>query len=713
MSEALSLTDPTNPRPTLIDIVALNRSFGRGETVSHVLRDLSLRIDAGSFTVIRGPSGAGKTTLLRILGMLDQSYSGSYEFAGVDVGQIGVGGLDGLRTASVGFVFQEGRFLDHLTVGENIALPLRLRGEHQSVIRARLDEAASLLFRPEERASGLLDLRPAQASGGQRQRAALARAIVTRPQLILADEPTASLDPVSRRHVVEKLHELHQRGATVVVVSHDPVFFDYGDQYDLRDGRLFSVASAEAEISVPMPFAGVRGAVGWLPQLGVARLVQEALVSLVRRPLLSLLTLLSLVAGIVQVAVLASLLGGVDRIIEQAVTDGSRLTRITVRPRTADLQNDDRFPLNAAILAQPLVLETVARRSTSFAVVTQNGSETPYPTIGLHPNDPELRQFHFLAGASDALAADDFGIVATPGFLTEVLSLDSVDGTGIIWADVIGQHIGVVVPRFDGTGQRTGVEPLTLRVAGVILAGEGARQFYVSNRLLVATDAIKRDRTNTLALPLTADATAWIEGADLSPLLDWSWEDMLHVYVTDLDSVLPTVTALVGLGYRPEAEIWDYLWILDLKQAVLHIFLPMLGLLVLVIGLVLIGNVYISARLREGELALCRVLGMGRGDLLAIEVLSLVLLTFVAVGIGLAGAQGLIDLLAAQFRAQAQLLAGVPEASMSRMTDNLFSPVTDVALPIALSALALVTVSVVFPSVRVANTDPAKVFSRP
>ncbi len=711
------MTDTAPAFDSLIEIRDLSRGFGETPAANPVLRGACLRIRSGSFTVIRGPSGAGKTTLLRILGMLDQGYAGSFRFAGHELSGVNPGALDALRKDAIGFVFQEGRFLEHLTIGENIALPLRLRGIPGEAIETRLQEVADLVFRPEEISAGLLGIHPAQASGGQRQRSAVARAIITRPDLILADEPTASLDPLSREQIVEKLHDLHAQGVTVVVVSHDPVFFDHGDQYELRDGQLWPLSDSPGSRISSQPqrpnSPRLSHRTGWSPSLGFPTLVREALTSLLRRPLLSVLTLLSLVAGIVQVAILASLLGGVDQVIEQAVTDGSRLTRIAVRPRTADLQKDDRFPTQAAIEALPDVVQSVARRSASFAVVRQGGPETPYPSMGLHPDDPELKLFRFLAGTPDALAQDDFGILATPGFLSEVLGLAVSDAEKpILWAEILGRPIGIVVPRFDRSGQRAGVEPITLHVAGVILAGEGTRQFYVSNRLVVATDAIRRDRTGALQLPLTDDRNAWKADADLAPLLDWPWEDMLHVYVANLETVLPSLTALVGLGHRPEAEIWDYLWVLDLKQAALRIFLPMLGLLAVVISLVLIGNVYISARLRDAELALCRVLGMARGDLLAIEVLSLVLLTGFALAVGLSTAQGLINLLAAQFKAQAQLLAGLPEAGVSRMTGELFMPVTAVAGPIIAITLGLVVLSIIWPSLRVANTDPAKVFTR-
>lgn len=728
---SLADRDPTQmePRQTavpqaapqaLIEMSDLHRGFGRPEARTEVLRGLALRIEPGSFTVIRGPSGAGKTTLLRILGLLDQGYEGRFALDGQDLTGADPAALDQLRTDTVGFVFQEGRFLDHLTLGENIALPLRLRGTPAARLAAPLADVAGFVFREEELAGGLLDIRPAQASGGQRQRAALARALITGPRLILADEPTASLDAVSRAQVVERLQALHQTGATIIVVSHDPVFFDHGTQLELVDGALVPVdAPAEgAQPSLPpgpspepVPLPGLSAARRWRVQLGGGQILAAAITGIVRRPLLSLLTLVSLVAGICQVAILASLLGGVDRVVEQAVTDGSRLTRVAVRPRTADLQLDDRFPLRDRIAELVTVTDVVPRRTASFSVVMPNGSQTPYPSMGVHPGDPELRFFQFLAGAPDALAGDDFGLIGTTGFLAEVLRLDAGSGA-IDWEAALGQPVEVVVPRFDRSGQKTGEERVRLRVAGVILSGEGSRQFYVSNRMLLATDAIRRDRTQSLELPLTEARSDWRPGAEMSALLDWPWEDMLHIYLSDMDSVLPGMTELVGLGYRPEAEIWDYLWILDLKEAALRIFVPMLGLLVVVISLVLVSNVYVSARLRRGELALCRVLGLGRGDLLATEILSLVLLAAVAVAIGLVGAQGLIDLLTAQFRARAELLAGLPEATAGGVSGALFSPVSQFAPQVALATIGLVVAAVLWPSLRVARTDPALVFTR-
>lgn len=702
-------------KPLIIDIEGLFRRFGKRGNETEVLSDLSLSIAKGSFTVIRGPSGSGKTTLLRILGLLDQNYSGHFVFEQKQINSAAPADLDQLRTDAVGFVFQEGRFLEHLTLRENIALPLKLRGEDIPTIQGPLMDVARFVFRESELEAGVLDIRPAQASGGQRQRAALARALITRPRLILADEPTANLDPASREQVVERLRALHQTGITIVVVSHDPVFFDLGTQLELVDGRLVPIgppaapASQDKRPTVPLPDLSLTER--WIGRLRLSQLLASAVVGIVRRPLLSVLTLVSLVAGICQVAILASLLGGVDRVVEQAISDGSRLIRVAIRPRSIDLPRDDRFPLRADIAKLPIVADIVPRRTASFAIAMPGGTETPYPSMGLHAKDPELRFFQFLAGSPDTFAQDDFGLLGTPGFLTEVLQLSGSDDT-INWDAVLGRVIEVIVPRFNSTGQRIGHETVILRVSGVILAGESSRQFYVANRMLLATDAIRRDRSHTLVLPLTDERSDWAADADLSLFLNWAWEDMLHVYMQDIDNVLPGIAALAEMGYRPEAEIWDYLWILDLKEAALRIFVPMLGLLVMVISLVLISNVYVSARLRQSELALCRVLGLTRGDLLATEILSIILLSVAAIVIGLIGAQALIDLLSVHFMTRAELLEGFTDATATGVTDALFSPVASFVPQMTAGTIILVVAAVLWPAIRVARTDPALVFTQ-
>lgn len=708
----------------IIEIKGLSRSFKDGYNNISILKDVSLDIKEGSFTVIRGSSGTGKTTLLRILGMLDHEFSGSFKYGTEEISNSSSTRRDQIRSEEIGFVFQEGRFLNHRTIGENIVLPLKLRGGSKIETEEALDRVSQLVFRTSEISRQILSIRPSQASGGQRQRAALARAMITKPKVILADEPTASLDMASRKQVVEKLLAANKQGATVIVVSHDPIFFDHGDQLELENGRITELfprtTPSLQKILTPntrnpsSPSKSLSIWQSWIPKLDWHLLLHEASIGLLRRPLLSTLTLVSLVAGICQVAIFVSLLGGVDKIVEEAVADGSRLTRVIIRPRSIDLSADIRFPLIDRIQALPDVQAVVPRRSTSFSILDTEGTKRPFQTMGLHRNDFELKSFQFLAGTTRTLEESDFNIIATPSFLIEVLQLgNNTSESQISWQDVLGKQLTVSIPRFNRAGQQTGEETIKLSIGAVILTGEGMREFYVSNTLLLAADAIKRDRTGLINLPINATRSEWELNADLTNLTDWAWQDMLHIHTQDIDTVLPTLTELVTLGYRPEAEIWDYLWVLDLKQAAVKIFIPVLFLLGIVVSLVLVSTVYISARLRENELALCRVLGMRSGDLLIIELLGLVLLTCLATVLGLGAAQILIDFLTAQFEAQAELLARIPDSSATRVSGALFDPILGFAPQLFGITLILTLSAALFPALSAARTDPAKIFSRP
>jgi ABC-type lipoprotein export system ATPase subunit len=359
----------TDGQEILIDLADVSRSFDTPQGPRHILEQVSLQIPRGSFTVIRGQSGAGKTTLLRILGFLDSGFSGGYRFNGLDTTRLTTAERDDVRTDAVGFVFQDGRLLNHLSIGENIALPLTFRNYGGPEIAARLEQAASIAFRESERAAGIVTLSPGAASGGQQQRAAVARAMITAPDVILADEPTANLDETAKALVLAQLHRLHESGATVIVVSHDDIFFDTGTQYRLDAGRLSRIGAAPegpapTPPATPAPKPRIPLA-GWWPRLAPKTLLRHALWGVIRRPLFTVLTLVSLMAAVCQVAIFTSLIGGLNVFVEQTITQGSRLNRITVKPRRADLSADDRFPLRGEITASQDVTAVSARRASS------------------------------------------------------------------------------------------------------------------------------------------------------------------------------------------------------------------------------------------------------------------------------------------------------------------------------------------------------------
>ena len=700
----------------IVEIRGLSRSFVGPDGSASVLDKIDLTIPRNSFIVVRGPSGAGKTTLLRILGLLDTGFDGTMRLAGKDVANLSTAERDSLRTAAIGLVFQEGRLLPHLSLGENIAVPLQFTNLAPDKAAKQSEQAQAFAFRAEELAAGVTRLRPSAASGGQRQRAALARAMIGQPALILADEPTSSLDAVSKAQVIDRLRALHAAGATVVIVSHDEALFGLGRQFSLEAGQLVELPETDEPLKpVPAdrPLTNRHAPLaGWWPSLGLGRLLAYAWRDLLRRPLFTLLMLIAVIAGTAQSAVFASLVTGLDHFVDQTMADGTRLTRITLKPRKADLAKaDEHFPELATLSAEPEVAAVAARRATTVSVVVADGSSRPYPSLGLSANDPELGMFQFAAGAGFDPASRQLQMIATTDFLIEVFGPPSDSGDKV-WGHFIGRQIKAAVPRFGKSGTVIGTVPLTLTIRGVILKGEADRQFYLPNDLLIAIDAIKRDRTGKLTLPLTADNTAWVDGADMPPLLDWAWQDMLHLYLKNIDLVIPKIAELSARGYHPEAEIWKYSWILNLKSAAYGIVAPLLALLTGVVGLVLFGNIVISARLREAEIALMKVLGMRRGDILCAEVIGTLITATFGMAIGFAIADRLTAALARQFEESARVAAQISGDAGGASIGLLFQPVWSVAPAIAAGTLVLVLAAVLWPTIRAASTDPARVFAR-
>jgi cell division transport system ATP-binding protein len=201
---------------------------------SEVLRDVSFRIGSHSFQFLTGPSGAGKTSLLRLLYLSLKPTRGLITVFGQDVATLSKDALTGLRRR-IGIVFQDFRLLDHLTTYDNVALPLRVLGKEEASYR---DEVVELLrwVGLGERITAL----PPVLSGGEKQRAAIARAVIARPQLLLADEPTGNVDPVLARRLLRLFVELNRSGTSVVIATHDIGLMDLFDapRLVLHEGRL-------------------------------------------------------------------------------------------------------------------------------------------------------------------------------------------------------------------------------------------------------------------------------------------------------------------------------------------------------------------------------------------------------------------------------------------------------------------------------------------
>ncbi len=224
----------------LITLKGLSKVFYTEELETHALNSIDLNLKKGEFVSIAGPSGCGKTTLLSILGLLDSPTSGEYLLDGHPVASLTASERARIRNQSIGFVFQAFNLIGDLTVAENVELPLTYRGMPTAERKERVQAALERVGMAHR-----LNHYPSQLSGGQQQRVAVARAIVGRPLIVLADEPTGNLDSKNGGAVMDLLKELHADGATICMVTHDPRYAHVADRsVYLFDGKTASEADA-------------------------------------------------------------------------------------------------------------------------------------------------------------------------------------------------------------------------------------------------------------------------------------------------------------------------------------------------------------------------------------------------------------------------------------------------------------------------------------
>src|SRR5215211_5838371 len=218
----------------LIGLRNLEKSYAHGTSRSYVLRRITIDIKEGEFVSIMGPSGAGKSTLLHVIGMHDSAWSGEYYFLGHPIHKLSKKDRSEIQKKYVGFVFQSYHLLDSLTVYENLDMPLSYRNikkaERDGIVCDMLDRFQMV---------GKKDLFPNQLSGGQQQLVAVARALVARPKLILADEPTGNLHSSQAKEIMELFKRLNSAGITIVQVTHSEVNASYGDRViEIIDGWI-------------------------------------------------------------------------------------------------------------------------------------------------------------------------------------------------------------------------------------------------------------------------------------------------------------------------------------------------------------------------------------------------------------------------------------------------------------------------------------------
>ncbi len=230
------MLDDTVGASVMVSLRDIGKTYLEGGVRTVALKGVNLVVREGEFVSVMGPSGCGKSSLLNLLGLIDTPTEGEYQFLGRDITGLSETRRARIRKENIGFVFQNFNLIDDMTVYENLELPLLYLKVPSKERRRRLQEVLELLeivpFR---------DTLPLRLSGGQQQRVAVARAIVSRPRLILADEPTGNLDSTHGDDVMRLLADLNDSGTTVVMVTHSPVYARFGHRIvNLFDGRVMS-----------------------------------------------------------------------------------------------------------------------------------------------------------------------------------------------------------------------------------------------------------------------------------------------------------------------------------------------------------------------------------------------------------------------------------------------------------------------------------------
>ncbi len=282
----------------LLELKNIRRSYPSGDGQVEVLKGISLDIHAGEMVAIVGASGSGKSTLMNILGCLDKPSSGTYRVAGTDVSTLNSDALARLRREHFGFIFQRYHLLSHLTAAQNVEVPAVYAGVERKARLARAQELLARLGLSERE-----EYSPSQLSGGQQQRVSIARALMNGGQVILADEPTGALDSHSGEEVMAILHQLRERGHTVIIVTHDPEVAAQAQRViEIRDGEILSNPPSQVPTSATTLNAAPENATGMRQFSGRFR---EALMmawrAMAANKMRTLLTMLGIIIGIASV----------------------------------------------------------------------------------------------------------------------------------------------------------------------------------------------------------------------------------------------------------------------------------------------------------------------------------------------------------------------------------------------------------------------------
>jgi ABC-type lipoprotein export system ATPase subunit/ABC-type antimicrobial peptide transport system permease subunit len=652
----------------------VSREFGgRDEMHVQALRDVTLDIGPCEFVAIVGPSGCGKSTLLHLMGGLDRPSAGHLYGAGLALGELPDRDLSDYRLQRVSTIFQTFNLIPSMTVEDNVALPLTLAGIELEERRKRARHLLDLVGL-EDRAA----MRASKLSGGEQQRVAVARALANRPGLILADEPTGSLDSTAGEGVLALLEDLNRRGATVVLVTHDPEVARRAHRViRMIDGRAVEFGHGEPTVRKQEP-------VDPAPRLHWKDTLKVGLGSAGRRPLRTALATTGVAIGIAALSLIVALAGGLQQALDAPALATSQVHQVAVYP-VADAAGSGFDSATLATLAQqPHVraawgLIGIGGTFTASAPAV-SGTPAPSPQAGQLVSLPPL-------ASSSALPSPVYGRLPSNDSASEVVLTDTeaaalgfkfpyaAVGTTVKFSAAYGGLVPLLVRN-----EAKNPVPLTLLVSGVVSSNympAGAPGALVPY-------GVMRSYWSRVAA-----ANAWRTGEYSSITL-----------LADSGLSVQTLRQRVEqLGFQSQTFGDQFRNFEDLLGK-MRVALLVLGLVALTLACLGIANtMYTAALERTKEIGVLKALGARSRDVLLIFVAE-------AAVIGLAG--GVVGALVAV------VLGRLGNAAVDRLTQSVTSASFDVFrtdVPVVLLAIVLAAVlsiaSGLLPALRAAAHDPA------
>jgi macrolide transport system ATP-binding/permease protein len=649
---------------------SVSREYGRGDDM-HVsaLKKISMQIGPGEFVSIVGPSGCGKTTLLSLMGGLDKPTSGHVYAAGLPIDQLSDGDLANYRLQRVSTIFQTFNLIPSMTAEENVALPLTLAGidlEERSTRARHLLELVGLANRARTRVNRL--------SGGEQQKVAVARALANRPGLILADEPTGSLDSAAGEVILGLLEDLNRRGATVVLVTHDPEVARRARRViRMIDGRALEVEQGKETVRIQDPVIPPTR-LHWRDTLKVG------MRATVRRPLRTSLTTTGVAIGIAAMTLIAALAGGLQGALSSPALARSQLHQVAV------------YPVGDANGFSSGTLATLSRQPHVRAAWGQVGMTGTFTVESATP-PPVVRPTGALVSLPPRNASPDMTLIAgrlprSDSAVEVVLTDRTAMALGFkTAADALGSTVdfnstsGSLVVSGPPINPVTSALFISLPVVGV-----------------VSTQYMPAGAAGAL-VPYTVAKDYWAKMAQFN-----GWKSGEFANITLLADSGTTVDVvrkrLETLGFQAQTFGDVFRGFEDLLSR-LRIALLALALVALLLACLGIANTMYSAVLeRTKEIGVLKALGARSRDVLLLFVAEAALIGLAGGIIGTLGAVGLARMGNAAVDRLVQSVAGTGI--------DVFRTDFGIAVAALLLAVVLSTVSGLLPSMRAAVQDPSR-----